>query len=215
MALRGAGLGIRVTGEDVVSAPEVLWSGAGSPELAASRDPLRSRRRIEEADLAAGVPNRVRARVLSLLSDHGESLADRETAVGHLTGSALVLDSARERTLVMMHTKLRRWLQPGGHADGDHELAGVAFREATEETGIEGLRVRLPAIDLDIHAVDHGDSLGEHLHLDLRFVVLAPPDAVPRGNHESQELRWVTLEELEEIADEPSLVRLARRGFEV
>ena len=41
--------------------------------------------------------------------------------------------------------KLQRWLQPGGHADGDANLAGVALREATEETGIEGLRVVLPA----------------------------------------------------------------------
>lgn len=151
--------------------------------------------------------------MLSMLADHGETLADRSTAEGHLTGSALVLDASGERTLIMMHTKLGRWLQPGGHADGDHELAGVALREATEETGIEGLRVRLPALDLDIHAVDHGDPLGEHLHLDLRFVVVAPPGAVARGNHESQELRWVTLSELEDLADEPSLVRLARRAF--
>lgn len=186
---------------------------AGDPRLAGARDVERSMARLVGAELHGARQVELRRHVLALLGDHGESLADRSTAVGHLTGSALVLDASRGRTLVMLHTKLQRWLQPGGHADGDHELAGVALREATEETGIEGLRVRVPAIDIDVHAVDHGDALGEHLHFDLRFVVVAPAGASERGNHESQALRWVTLAELEDLADEPSLVRLARRGF--
>ena len=69
-------------------------------------------------------------------------------------------------------------------------------------------------MDLDVHQVDHGDALGNHLHLDLRFLVLAPADAVVVGNHESQGLRWVTLEELEDLADEEGLVRLARTGLD-
>lgn len=186
---------------------------ATDPVLAPTSDPQRSLRRLMESDLEGEVQVDIRRRFLELLEEHGGSLADRATGAAHLTGSALVLDATGQRTLVMLHTKLERWLQPGGHADGDHELAGVALKEATEETGIEGLRVRVPAVDIDIHAVDHGDHLGEHLHLDLRFVVVAPPGAVERGNHESQALRWVTLAELEELADEPSLIRLARRGF--
>ncbi len=141
-------------------------------------------------------------------------LAERTTAPGHLTGSAMVVDPSSGRVLVLLHTKLRRWLQPGGHADGDHELAGVALREATEETGIDGLEVLVPAVDVDIHTVDHGDALGEHLHLDLRFVVVAPPDAAAPGNHESLELRWVDPDGLAELADEPGLLRLARLGLQ-
>ncbi len=194
------------------------WSSSqhlGAADLDAVRDPSVSRARIEAADIDEPAQLEVRERILELLDTHGESLADRTTAAGHLTGSALVVDSTASRTLVMLHTKLDRWLQPGGHADGDHELAGVALREATEETGIEGLRVRVPAIDIDIHAVDHGDALGEHLHLDLRFLVIAPPGAQESGNHESRALRWVDPAGLEALADEPSLVRLARRGFEL
>lgn len=186
---------------------------AGDPALAPTRDPGRSRARLAEAVLGDADREAERRRVLGLLDEHGAALADRTTAPGHLTGSALVVDPSTGRVLVLLHAKLRRWLQPGGHADGDHELAGVALREATEETGIEGLQVLVPAVDLDVHAVDHGDALGEHLHLDLRFVVVAPPGSVEQGNHESLALRWVTPDELEGLADEPGLVRLCRSGI--
>ncbi len=188
-----------------------LWLSAGDPYLSPSRDPEVSRRSLEEAVIDPA-QEADRARVLELLDAHGASLADRTTAPGHLTGSALVVDANHERVLLMLHAKLRRWLQPGGHADGDHQLAGVALREATEETGIEGLRVLVPAVDVDIHAVDHGDELGEHLHLDVRFVVLAPPGAVERGNHESLDLKWVTWDELADAVDEPGILRMARIG---
>ena len=194
-----------------MSRPHLL--PAGDPELAPSADPRRSRRRILEADLSGGRQLAAAERVLDLLDEHGAALAERSNAAGHLTGSALVVDHTGTRTLLMLHTKLGRWLQPGGHADGDHELAGVALKEAAEETGIEGLRVRVPAVDIDLHLVDHGDALGEHLHLDLRFVVVAPPDAVEKRNHESRELRWVTMDELCALAEDDSVRRLARLGL--
>jgi hypothetical protein len=102
---------------------------------------------------------------------------------------------------------------------GEVMAMGRTFQESFQkalrglETGIDGLEVVLPAVDLDVHQVNHGDALGSHLHLDLRFLVLAPPDAVVVGNHESQGLRWVTLDELEELADEEGLVRQARTGL--
>lgn len=184
-------------------------------ELLPTRDPTRSAGRISDARLSGVGPESDRVRVLSLLSERGAALADRTTAPGHLTGSALVIDPSGPRILLLLHRKLGRWLQPGGHADGDHELAGVALREATEETGIAGLRVLVPAVDVDIHAVDHGDALGEHLHLDLRFVVVAPPGARPVRNHESLGLRWLSPEDLRAEADEEGLVRLMDSGLAV
>ncbi len=185
---------------------------AGHPDLAPSADPSRSATRLETARLDTAAPRRDRERILSLLADHGVALADRRTAPGHLTGSALVVDAAASRVLLLLHAKLGRWLQPGGHADGDHELAGVALREASEETGIEGLSVLVPAVDVDIHTVDHGDALGEHLHLDVRFVVVAPPGSVAQGNHESLAIRWVDPDEVRELCDEEGLVRLLGAG---
>lgn len=169
---------------------------------------------MEQAELSHARQRADRDRVSALLDEHGAALADRTTSPGHLTGSALVVDPSTERILLLLHTKLRRWLQPGGHADGDHELANVALREATEETGIKGLEVLVPAIDVDIHTVDHGDDLGSHLHLDVRFLVVAPPGAEVQANHESLDQQWVDRADLEGVADEEGIIRLADAGLD-
>lgn len=190
-----------------------LFLAAGDPRLAPSSDPLRSRLRLQEAELDDDLDGE-RARILTLLDEYGSTLADRSTQIGHLTGSALVVDAAGERVLVLLHAKLGRWLQPGGHADGDHELAGVALREASEESGIEGMEVMVPAVDVDIHVIPARGDEPEHLHLDLRFVVRAPLGAEPVGNHESKAIRWVDFDSLRDLTDEVGLVRLAERGLD-
>ena len=186
----------------------------GHPDLASSQDPAQSRLRIEQALWQDSDCDTEREQILSLLSEHGAALADRTTLPGHLTGSALVVNHAATHVLLLFHTKLQRWLQPGGHADGDHELAAVALREATEETGIQDLAVLLPAVDVDIHRIPARGDMDSHLHLDLRFVVLAPQGATPHKNHESEALRWVTPQELAELTDEPGLVRLCTAGLQ-
>ncbi|CAN5667856.1 NUDIX hydrolase [soil metagenome] len=191
----------------------VEFLDASDPTLTPTRDPQRSRALLLAARWNDDSMDAGRARILDLLDSHGATLADRDTLPGHLTGSALIVDAAGDHVLVLFHTKLQRWLQPGGHADGDHELAGVALREATEETGIEGLRVMVPAIDLDIHEIPARGTEPAHDHLDLRFVVAAPAGASVQGNHESEALRWVTLDELRDLADEPGLIRLASSGL--
>jgi 8-oxo-dGTP pyrophosphatase MutT (NUDIX family) len=154
-----------------------------------------------------------RREILAFIAKHDDALY-RTCLAGHMTGSALVVDAARERVLLMLHAKLGMWLQPGGHADGEGHLAAVALREAREETGIVGLRVAEPPIDCDVHSIPARPDEPEHLHLDIRFVVIAPADAVVQGNHESHELRWVTLSELLDLASDCSLRRLARAGLE-
>jgi 8-oxo-dGTP pyrophosphatase MutT (NUDIX family) len=156
----------------------------------------------------------VRTDVLRFCAANPDALL-RANEVAHLTGSALVVDPASRRFVVLHHRKLDRWLQPGGHADGDGDLAGVALREATEETGLDGLEVLRPAVDLDVHEVaPPGDPV--HRHLDLRFVVLAPAgasDAAPPGNHESRAIRWVDDLDLDALGPDESLRRLAAVGL--
>ncbi len=160
---------------------------------------------------AAGGLEGARDRTLGLLADHSDALV-RTCRPGHLTGSAFVVDATGERLLLLFHTKLQRWLQPGGHADGDANLAGVALKEATEETGIEGLRVVVPPIDHDIHRVDPPKE-DAHDHHDLRFLVVAPEGATLATNHESQGAKWVTAEELEHIDVDDGTRRMAAAGL--
>jgi len=137
-----------------------------------------------------------RTRILAFLDDHPDAL-DRSCASGHLTASAAVIDPVARRVLLLLHAKVQRWLQPGGHADGDGNLARVALREAEEETGIAGLRVLTPAIDLDVHTFHHhGGTEPDHLHLDVRHLVVAPPGAVAVTNHESHGARWMPVDDL-------------------
>lgn len=158
-------------------------------------------------------PSDAADKIVELIEAHDDIL-ERTCRPGHLTGSGLVMERHGGRLLVLFHTKLRMWLQPGGHADGDPDLGRVALREAVEETGIEALEVLTPAIDLDIHTV-HPPSEDAHLHLDVRYLVLAQRGSVPQGNHESEAIRWVDAVELAALGCDDGLIRLARRGLDL
>lgn len=183
--------------------------GAGDPRLAASArvgDAWASVARIDAPTLAP-----TRAAMRRLLEERERPL-HRDERPGHFTASAFVVDHRGERTLVILHTKLGIWVQPGGHADGDANLAAVALREATEETGIDRLRIDPRPLDIDIHRVEPPRE-DAHDHHDVRFLAVAPPDAVVDANHESQDHRWVTLAELTALGVDPGTIRMARGGF--
>jgi 8-oxo-dGTP pyrophosphatase MutT (NUDIX family) len=192
-------------------APPLRLLAPGDPLLGASTDLGLARRSV--AAVTADDPAVARARVVILrwIDEHPDAL-QRSCTAGHLTGSALVVDAEGRRITLLRHRKLARWLQPGGHADGEANLAATALREATEETGIEGLRVVVPAVDLDVHRVEPpGES--PHLHLDVRYLVIAPPAARLRGNHESTGLVWVAPGDLDAYGVDDGLRRLVAAGL--
>ena len=184
---------------------------ADDPRLALSDDLSLARQIIDEIDSDDPEVGAYRQRILAFVDSNPDSL-HRSCVSGHLTGSALVVEEGTGRILMMFHRKLQRWLQPGGHADGDANLAAVALREAPEETGVEGLRVDPVPVDLDIHRVEPPGEPA-HDHLDVRYLVVAPAGAMPAGNHESEALRWVTIDELPELGVDPGTLRLARAAL--
>jgi 8-oxo-dGTP pyrophosphatase MutT (NUDIX family) len=126
---------------------------------------------------------------------------DRRIVEGHLTGSAIVVSADFERVLLLRHRKLGRWLQPGGHGDpGERSGEAVALREAFEETGIEGLAPHPTAsrpLDVDVHEIPARDGEPSHQHLDLRYLVVAPPGAVLRlAVEEAEGVAWFSWSEL-------------------
>ena len=150
--------------------------------------------------------------VIELLDTHGAALADRTTAPGHLTGSALVVDSEGERVLLMLHAKLRRWLQPGGHADGDADVLAVALREGREESGIAGLEALSPEIfDVDVHEIPARKGEPAHLHCDVRFALVAPAGAEFVVSEESHDLAWVPRAEVAHYNTDDSVLRMAAK----
>ncbi len=133
---------------------------------------------------------------------------------GHLTGSAWVVDESSSRVLLLHHGKLKRWLQPGGHADGEFDLASVALRETREESGLTRLSLVNEAIfDIDIHQIPSRGSEPAHLHFDVRYLVRADSSEQLVLSHESRDLAWIEVEQLQQYTTEESVLRMARNAI--
>ncbi len=158
----------------------------------------------------AGIPLSVRDSAIAILTDwqapdpaqdslrHAvlafvqarEDACRRECVPGHVTASALVLDDSGSRVLLTLHPRLRRWVQLGGHCeDEDDDIVAAALREATEESGIAGLRMDTELVAVHVHPLTC--SLGVPTrHLDLQFAAHAPAGAQIAISEESDDLRW-------------------------
>jgi len=159
------------------------------------------------------------SRFESLLAE-GIHAFGRNRLAGHFTASAWVLDPDRRKVLLVLHRKLGKWLQPGGHADGNTSLVDVARTEVLEETDVSteapalaGTWQAAPILDLDIHTIPARGSVPEHEHYDVRYLLLARTARPPRGNEENLEARWVPLDSLEEFSRESSILRMREKAI--
>ncbi len=149
------------------------------------------------------------------LLDGGEQSFRREAREGHFTGSAWLVSADGERVLLTHHRKLDRWLQLGGHADGDTDLARVALREAEEESGLDGLTVEPDMFDLDRHCIPARGGEPEHWHYDVRYVVRAGSSEQFVVSEESNALAWRAIVDLaNDPAGDESLRRMARKWLQ-
>ena len=148
---------------------------------------------------------------------------ERTCRPGHVTASAWVVSSDRSHCLLVHHRKLDRWLQPGGHTDGQSEVEQVALREVEEETGLTHLQIvhgqaELMPLDVDVHVIpERRDATGAliedaHEHHDVRFLIEADLEEPLVLSEESHDVRWFTGEELLEVTDEESVLRMMRKA---
>ena len=148
---------------------------------------------------------------ISFVEAHPDCLL-RSCLPGHLTGSAWILSPDRRKTLLTHHGKLGKWLQLGGHADGDPDLLAVALREAREESGLSRIRaVDERLFDVDRHWIPGRGSEPGHWHHDLRFMLEADPVEPLTVSGESRALAWVDVASVPSLNPEESMARMVRK----
>lgn len=179
------------------------------------REPLRGllRRHVqrwpEDRELAA--------RFAAFLDAHDDCLL-RRCVPGHITASAWILSPDDGSVLLTHHRKLGRWLQLGGHVDGEAHVERAALREAQEESGMGEFTFvavapdGLVPLDLDVHPIPARGSEPRHDHWDVRFLLRALPGQELQLSAESNDLRWWPRDRLGAATDEESVLRLDRRA---
>jgi 8-oxo-dGTP pyrophosphatase MutT (NUDIX family) len=150
---------------------------------------------------------KLRDRFLDHLVNHSDAL-EKCCGPGHITASGLIIDPIQQRVLLTLHPKVGRWLQTGGHCEiADATVSDSALREATEESGIFGLKLlRNSPIRLDAHEIDCRKD-GGTIHFDMQYAVIAPSDALITMSDESDDLSWFGIDQLPDDSD-PALRKL-------
>jgi 8-oxo-dGTP pyrophosphatase MutT (NUDIX family) len=151
-----------------------------------------------------------KAKMLEFAMTHSDCF-ERSLVPGHFTASCWLLSKDGTKALLMHHAKIDKWVQPGGHADGDNDLLAVAVKEAQEESGIQSIApVSTEIFDLDIHDFPARGKDPAHVHYDVRFLLQVMSDEDFVRNAESKELRWIS----QDAHDLPTQARSVTRMFE-
>ena len=147
-------------------------------------------------------------RILSFL-DRVALPFHRETLEGHITASAFIVSFDHHKVALLHHAKLNKWLQPGGHCDGNPDTWAVAQKEAQEETGISHFISQNEIWDVDVHWIPDRKDVPGHWHYDIRYLLQTQEgEETLRGNEESHAVKWVLGEELPLFTQESSIHRM-------
>ncbi len=149
-------------------------------------------------------------KIITFVNEHPDCF-ERELSVGHITGSAWITNKTRTHVLLTHHKKLNRWLQLGGHSDGEPNTLMVALKEGREESGLEIAPLSEAVFDVDVHLIPARKTEPAHYHYDVRFLFEADSRQPFVVSEESHDLAWIACDVLADFVDEPSLLRMLKK----
>ena len=152
-----------------------------------------------------------RAEMLALCDSEG-ACSRHHYVPGHFTASAFVVSPDGDEVLMIHHSKLQRWLQPGGHfEDGDPDAIAAALREVVEETGVADVEILDGLFDVDVHEIPaRPGKEPAHRHYDLRVLLRARDRAAVAGS-DALAVRWVRLGDVSEVESDASVMRAVHK----
>jgi 8-oxo-dGTP pyrophosphatase MutT (NUDIX family) len=150
--------------------------------------------------------------MLELLGSSGDPFTRHHFTPGHFTASAFILSPDRQSVLLIFHSKLKRWLQPGGHICADDaDVLAAARREVAEEVALTDVALAQDGIfDIDVHDIPPLRGEPAHQHFDVRFLFVAPSLTMSAGS-DATAARWLTLSDLVGTAGDESVLRALRK----
>lgn len=155
-----------------------------------------------------------RARMLKLAAVSGDPFSRKHFEPGHFTASSFVRSPDGQSLLLILHAKLHKWLQPGGHVDPeDADIVAAARREVLEEVGLAEADLALAEsgiFDADIHPIPPLKGEPAHEHFDVRFLFDARTADFKAGA-EVNGAKWVPLGEINDLQSDESVLRAVRK----
>lgn len=173
-------------------------------------------RRLELVRLLGSYPppvgeQRAHAQMVVLAQESGDVLSRYHFRPGHFTVSGFVLSADRDSLLLVLHERLGRWLQPGGHIEpGDEGFESAVKREVAEETGLTDLAPAGDGLfDVDVHEIPAARGEPHHEHHDLRFLCTATGDPTPGDG--ISDVAWIPLDDVPDVTTDRSVLRAVNK----
>ncbi len=177
------------------------------------KDALEALKLYQESQKLSAEDQAIYNRIVEFIKSTPDCFS-RENLIGHVTGSAMIVNPKLDRVLLTLHKKLGKWLQLGGHCDGDPQVDRVALREAEEESGLIGLEFimvipgqKVIPFDLDFHEIPARAGEPKHIHYDICYLIVADEDDALVVSDESSDLKWFSLDEAYALCPERSMQR--------
>lgn len=138
-----------------------------------------------------------------------DSYLGKENLKGHITASTWIINSDANKCFLTHHKKLNLWLQLGGHTELNERTYESAYREGIEESGFSNLKKLSDRIyDVDVHLIPKNNNIPAHYHYDIRYLFMADPNDQGLVSHESHDIKWVDIDDIELYSKDASIGRM-------